>query len=1198
MVGTEALHLNSIVRRSSALTVRSGRTASLTVLLSRIAVLIAGLMALALLHPHRTARAADISLPAVSAHYTIFVKGDVLTRETRGSYNVLAFHGHCEIKQGEFAASSEELILWIDQTPLGEDQKVRKFICSLQGGVELRWNGNPQLRDERWMGRLFSYEEVSVAAQSEDNRRTIPQLDWGRDRDAMVIPAQYSSPPPSSGAVINGLPGSGAPPLLPSGGAPLSSSSVPAPPGLMISPSPTTLPNNPPALAPSGLQPSQGAVQWPAAGGTSNSPLLPSSGLVIPEDGSPPYPATGLSIGQAQPESITALAPSSLPNTGPVGAKQVTFRGRSSKTFSTKVINRADDGTSALTISGGVIIDIRDLRISNSGGGAVDYGSVSIEFDNAVLWKAGGLGAANLTGATSTATEPVELYMEGNIVLRQGERVIYADRMYYNVETEYGMVLGAEILTPVPQYQGLLRLKADVLEQRNRQNFLAYGAALTSSRLGVPRYWFQADRISMQDMRPESTLAPTAVGGLTGGSGARGASGPMNGSFGGSYGGFNADGTALAADTTGATADITNMRATSRNNFVYVMGLPVAYWPVFSTNLARPSFYLTGIKFKSDQIFGSQVYADWDLYQLLSLPQIDGTAWTLSTDYLSKRGPALGTRFTVDRPDVPILGPTQGYFDAWGLVDSGRDVIGSDRHLLTPEATNRGRAIGRFRSHPTQNMELWSELGYITDRNFMEQYFENEWDQQKDYTTGLRLRNYNGNRMFDIAGQARINKFFTETEQLPRLDHYWMGQDLGEYLTWSEHTNVGYLHQRVASTPTDPKDAAKFALLPWETDSEGIRAVTRQELNAPLNLGAFNVVPFLSGEAGYWGEDTAGNPVTRLVGQGGVRTNLPFWRAYPNVESDLLDIRGIAHKVAIKSELFYADASQDLSRFPLYDALDDNSQEHFRRRLIFNTFGGALPPQFDERSYALRQGMQRWVAAGSSEIADDMTQARIGLHQRWQTKRGVPGRERITDLVAFDVDAIFFPNATRDNFGEDVGAINYSFRYHLGDRVTLLSDGYFDVFSQGLKTLSAGAMFSRPGRVDAYIGMLSMEGPISSNVLNGYMNYRLDDKWIFSGGAAFDFGQVGSVGQPLAHTRRRIGSRARRSQCRQRSRQRHLYVRDRASLLAIARPQLRRRSVDSACRNLRARVAQASKFSSAARRTVSTNNSQPSGALH
>ena len=45
----------------------------------------------------------------------------------------------------------------------------------------------------------------------------------------------------------------------------------------------------------------------------------------------------------------------------------------------------------------------------------------------------------------------LEIYMEGNIVFRQGERMIYADRMYYDVPNHVGTVLDAEVLTPVPQ---------------------------------------------------------------------------------------------------------------------------------------------------------------------------------------------------------------------------------------------------------------------------------------------------------------------------------------------------------------------------------------------------------------------------------------------------------------------------------------------------------------------------------------------------------------------------------------------------------------------------------------------------------------------------------------------------------------------------------------------------------------------------
>ena len=49
---------------------------------------------------------------------------------------------------------------------------------------------------------------------------------------------------------------------------------------------------------------------------------------------------------------------------------------------------------------------------------------------------------------------PLEIYMEGNIVFRQGERTIYAQRMYYDVRTRWARcyrprsLAGAEILGP------------------------------------------------------------------------------------------------------------------------------------------------------------------------------------------------------------------------------------------------------------------------------------------------------------------------------------------------------------------------------------------------------------------------------------------------------------------------------------------------------------------------------------------------------------------------------------------------------------------------------------------------------------------------------------------------------------------------------------------------------------------------------
>ena len=58
-----------------------------------------------------------------------------------------------------------------------------------------------------------------------------------------------------------------------------------------------------------------------------------------------------------------------------------------------------------------------------------------------------------------------------------------------------------------------------------------------------------------------------------------------------------------------------------------------------------------------------------------------------------------------------------------------------------------------------------------------------------------------------------------------------------------------------------------------------------------------------------------------------------------------------------------------------------------------------VPLRFDERNYAFRSGMQSHVTAASPEIVDDMFGARLGVNQRWQTKRGPIGDQRIVDWV-------------------------------------------------------------------------------------------------------------------------------------------------------------------------------------------------------
>jgi len=717
-------------------------------------------------------------------------------------------------------------------------------------------------------------------------------------------------------------------------------------------------------------------------------------------------------------------------------------------------------------------------------------GDVTLETDRAVIWTP--LVMRGINPANPLGDGPWELYLEGNIVFRQGDRVIYADRMYYNVTQEYGVVLQAEMLTPVPEYQGLIRLKANVLQQVNRQRFEATGAAITSSRIGVPRYWFQTENLSVDDVQTP-LIDPFTNQPLV-----------------------NPQGEPVVEH---------QLLATSRDNFIYLAGVPIFYWPVIATDLNKPTYYVDRIKIKSDGVFGQQLYLDFDLYQLLGIENPPpNTEWSLSTDFLSDRGPALGTNFKYQGETLlGIPGPYRGFIDAWGIHDTGLDNLGRDWRTLEFPDPLRGRVLGQHRHYMPNDFVLSAELGLASDFNFLEQYYELEWDTFKDQSTDIELKRLVENSSWSLTAEARPNGFVTDTEWL-RADHFLFGQPLlFDRLSWHEHTSVGYARLQTTAPPADPAQVAVISPNPWAADVEGLRAVTRQEIDLPLELGPTKVVPYVLGEAGFWGEDLSGDSFSRFYFQTGVKASLPFWRADPTVQSELLNVNGLAHKVVLEAEAFVAESDQNLSRMPLYDQIDDNATEFTRRQMAVRTFGQAVgtfvPQRFDERYFALRSNLQGSIAAQSMEIADDLSEVRLGLKQRWQTKRGLPGRERIIDWVVFDVDAALFPDPDRDNFGEVIGLIDYDFQWHLGDRLTLLSDGFYDVFADGLQQTTFGALITRPEYGNVYLGVRSTEGPISSTLLTGSLSYRLSEKWIATAGATYDLGPTGNIGQNAFLTR-------------------------------------------------------------------------------
>ena len=734
-----------------------------------------------------------------------------------------------------------------------------------------------------------------------------------------------------------------------------------------------------------------------------------------------------------------------------------------------------------------------------------DGGLVELSADRIVVWA-----SKNVVGLgnVDASEKPVEIYLEGNIEFKQAGNRVLAQRMFYDTGRQQGVTLEAELYGEIKRpsrssledFRTPVRVKADVLQQLSPTLFQANNAAFTTSQLGVPQYWLESQTLTLDSGATPlfDQVQRSLDGGLFEGS----------------------ESELYQNNNESPFSQFDQLLVTSENSRLFVGGVPIFRWPSFSTDLAsNPSLYLDRIRVGSDSVFGQQLLTRWNNFQLLGINPRPGVKWTTDLDVLTDRGLGFGT--DVDYQGRTFLGQpalTRGYLHSWFINDDGFDNLGFDRRRVEPEESFRGRIDGKHIHLTPSGLQVIGEIGWIRDRNFLEQFREEEFDLQKDKDTRLEIKQYTGSGSWSIGGSVRLNDFVTQTEWLPRIDHYELGRALwGNRLTWYEHSQVGYARLRAADPPTNAVDILEFNPLPYDQNVEGFRAVTRQEVDLPLQLGPLKVVPYALGEAAYWGEDLNGDDVTRLLGQAGVRASLLAWRADPNVYNELFNLNGIAHKVVVDSEFLYADANQDSLDLPLYDPLDDDAVEFFRRRFLFDTFGLGLgddvPLRFDERTHAFRQGIQRYVAAPSTEIADDLMLLKLGLRHRIQTKRGLPGNQRIIDWFTFDVEGNFFPRAGRDNFGQEIGPMIYDARWHVGDRTTIMSDGYFDFFGDGLRTVSLGAALSRPGRSQYFVGLRSISGPIDSNVFTSSIEYLLSPKWKMEYGTSIDLSETGNIGQ-------------------------------------------------------------------------------------
>jgi hypothetical protein len=834
----------------------------------------------------------------------------------------------------------------------------------------------------------------------------------------------------------------------------------------------------------------------PLPGGNGMSPMFPGSAYQPPSGAPPPpaVPSPEVPAPVPPPTLPVPLPPPSKATPPPPGAavaptRNYTITPRRGQSLDIKVLPAGPDGLQPVIVTGGVIVNVRN---------APNIPLIDLEADRLVIWTRNANGEEVISGMKrpeGQESNELEFYLAGNVELRQQSpsarresRTLRADEIYYDVPRNVAIAENARLEIRQPLLPDPLIVTAKEYRQLSVTNSEATEAILFDSKLPSDP--------SLKVYLKEATLEDRTV--------------PQKSIF----------GQQVYDRQTGRPLETKQTIINGDNVFFEFENVPFFYLPHIEADARDPLGPLQDINFGYSRVYGFQFGVTLNVYQLLGLQQPPNTGWRLNLDYLSYRGPGVGTSFDTATRDFFGLTARQNVeVKGYAIYDRNFDLLGGPRPENDFSPPNfRGRLTIRDNVQELPDgFSVQAQVSALSDRNFLEQYFKREFDLDWNQATFVYLKQQQDNWAWSALVESRIRNWVTETEWLPRLDGWLIGQDLFERLTYNAHASLAYARLRESSDSSNPVDNT-------DVHDNSARFDLMQELSLPFSAGPFRIVPYGLLDLTAYTHDEQSEAVGRAWGGGGVRVSIPFTRIYPDIQSELWNLNGINHKIVVSADYTDVHSSQPHYNLPQLDRLNDDATDQALRDIrplepYINPGNGQnliTSPLFDPQMYAIRKLLYSRV-----DTLDTVEEINFDVRQRWQTKRGYPGFQHIVDWMVLDVSATYFPNAPRDNFGQPFAFLEYNYLWNIGDRTALESTGWVDPINGGPRVFTVGGYFNRPDRTSFYLGYREIE-PLQSRAVTGSVTYVFSPKYAATASSTYDFGTGQSLSNSLLFTR--IGS--------------------------------------------------------------------------
>jgi len=541
------------------------------------------------------------------------------------------------------------------------------------------------------------------------------------------------------------------------------------------------------------------------------------------------------------------------------------------------------------------------------------------------------------------------------------------------------------------------------------------------------------------------------------------------------------------------------------------LGVPLFYLPRAGGNDSE--FPLRSIGAESGDRFGYGLRTSWGLFESLGRPHPRDLDISYRLDFLEKRGPATGV--DVDYRGGLVTETTaepwnfEGRIRSYLIQDRGEDDFGGLRRNVDPERETRGKTLFEHQHFLPEDWQVQLRAGYSSDATFLEQYFRTEFETQLPYELSFYAKRQRDSEQLSLLAVTALNDFPTASDQVqeqtfvqryPEVAYRRIGDSILDDRLTLFSDNVGSVLSFKNSSTSLLEQGYGPGLSPGlpsigqtGTSEETVfRGDFRQEVNLPLQAGQFKVVPYVLGRYTPYSEGPEGGSENRVFTAAGARVTTAFWQADDTVSSRLFDIQRVRHVVEPGVNLFTSAVTSDRGTVYIYDEQIDG--------------------------------------------INDVSAAQVSLMQRWQTKRGGPGRWRSVDFVTLNVEGNFYTNqpdedaldpqdfrglyfASLPEASIPRNSVNADAAWRVSDTTIVLADQQYNVDESQLATAAAGLAVQRDPRVAYYLEQRYVEA-LDSNITSFAISYELSAKYRLDFNQSYDFSQTNNVNTSFTVNRR------------------------------------------------------------------------------